>query len=70
MLFVSIILNFHKWPNSRQKRLILKKLKVQGLKKTNTVKSFKIWLFEWSGGGLKPSYRAKNICKGLKNFPI
>ena len=28
-----IILNFHKWPNSRQKRLILKKLKVQGLKK-------------------------------------
>ena len=63
-----VIIKFHHWPNSKQHKSIVKRLKATGLKKTKSIKSFQTVLFSWSKGGLKPSKLGKKACKKLKGF--
>ena len=42
-----LILKFHRWPNEKEKVVILEKIKKAGLKKGVEVQRFKIWTFEW-----------------------
>lgn len=58
-----VIIKFHHWPNAKQQKEIIKRLKANGLKQTKSIRKFKAWLFEWSKGGLKSSGRANSICK-------
>ena len=64
-----VILKFHRWPDSKKKSLIFEELKKAGLKKTKTIKNFKIWLFAYSKG-LKPLPWALNACKRLPKMSI
>ena len=64
-----VILRFHRWPNSKRRRLIFKLLGKSGLKKTETIKSFKVWLFEWPEG-LRPVKKALEACENLPKMSI
>ena len=64
-----VILKFHRWPNSKKRRLIFKQLGKAGLKKTETIKSFKVWLFEWPKG-LRPVKKALEACENLPKMSI
>ena len=64
-----VILRFHRWPNSKRRRLIFKQLGKAGLKKTETIKSFKVWLFEWPEG-LRPVKKALEACENLPKMSI
>ncbi len=63
-----VILKFHRLPTAKQSRLILKKMKELGLKRTRIIKSFKIWLFQWPSD-LKPAQKAWDVCKSLSKIP-
>lgn len=63
-----VIIKFHHWPNSKQQKEIMERLKNSGLKKKRSIRSFKTWLFEWSEGGLKLSQRGERACKKLKGL--
>ena len=63
-----VIVKFHRWPNSKEQKEIIRKLKAASLKKTKSIRSFQTWLFEWSEGGLKPSSLGEIACKTLKGL--
>ena len=63
-----VIVKFHRWPNSKEQKEIIRKLKAASLKKTKSIRSFQTWLFEWSEGGLKLSRLGKEACKTLKGL--
>ena len=56
-----VIVKFHRWPNAKQRKEIIKRLKVSGLKKTKSIKSFQTQLFEWSEGSLKLSRQGESL---------
>ena len=62
-------MRFHRWPNSKKRRLIFKQLGKAGLKKTETIKSFKVWLFEWPKG-LRPVKKALEACENLPKMSV
>ena len=63
-----MIVKFHHWPNKKQRKEVVEKLKVSGLKKTKSIKSFEMQLFEWSEGGLQSSNLAERACNKLKDL--
>ena len=67
-----VIIRFHRWPKSKQRKEIINRLKAVGLKKTKSIKSFKAWVFDWSpivkGGRLMPSLEAERACQKLKDL--
>ena len=64
-----VIIKFHLWPNVKQQKEIVKRLKASGLKKTKSIRSFQTQLFEWSEGGLKLSGQGRELVKNLKVYP-
>ena len=65
-----VIIKFHLWPNAKQQKEIIRRLKASGLKKTKDIKSFKTQLFEWSDGSLKSYSSGEKTCQKLKNLSI
>ena len=72
-----IIIKFHRWPNAKLQKEIIKKLKSKGLKKTKTIKRFKIWMFDWediaknsSTLKLRSVEEALSACKTLPKLSI
>lgn len=63
-----VIIKFHRWPNAKQQKQIIRRLKLSGLKKTKSIRSFQTQLFEWSEGGLKLSKQGEKACKTLKGL--
>ena len=63
-----VIVKFHRWPNKKQRKEIINRLKVSGLKKTKSIKSFEIQLFEWLEGNLTASSLAERACNKLKDL--
>ena len=63
-----MIIKFHRWPNSKQQKEIIRRLKSSGLKKTKSIKNFNTWLFEWFKGDLKPSKLGEKTCKKLEKL--
>ena len=63
-----VIIKFQRWPNSTEQKKIIRKLQASDLKKTKSIRNFKIWLFEWSEEGLKPSRFGERACKTLKGL--
>ena len=63
-----IIIKFHRWPDAKQQKEIVKRLIASGLKQTKSIKSFETQLFEWKEGGLKPSQLGDKACKKLKDL--
>ena len=64
-----VILKFHHWPKGKQKKMLLKTLKVKGLTKQKVYRSFKMWIVNWPGS-LKPIEKALNVCKHLPQLSI
>ena len=72
-----IIIKFHRWPNAKLQKEIIKKLKAKGLKKTKTIKRFKVWMFDWEDIAKNPSTlklrsvkEALSACKDLPKLSI
>ena len=63
-----VIVKFHRWPDSKQQKEIVRRLKASGLKKTKSIRNVQTWLFEWSKEDLKPSGFAQSACKKLKDL--
>ena len=63
-----VIIKFHHWPNAKQQKEIIRRLKASGLKKTKSMRSFKTQLFEWSGGSLKFSRFGERACKKVEGL--
>ena len=56
-----LILKFHRWPNEKEKAVILKKMNKAGLKKESEVQRFKVWTFEWNKW--HKGAEAQKLCK-------
>ena len=65
-----VIIKFHYWPNAKQQKEIMERLKASGLKKTKSIRSFQTQLFEWSDGSLKSYSSGEKTCQKLKNLSI
>ena len=66
-----LIIKFNHWPNSKQQKEIVSRLKSSGLKKTKSIRGgFETQLFGWSEGGLKASHFGEKACKKLKDLSI
>ena len=60
-----VILAFHRWPDEKEKALIVKKLTKAGLKKKEEFQRFKSWVFEWPEW-----HKAMRAEKFVKSFPL
>ena len=63
-----VILKFHQFPTGKQTKLIYQELLKEGLKKDQTIKPFKIWIFKWPEGP-KTLQSATAVCRNLPNIP-
>ena len=63
-----VILAFHRWPNEKEKALLLKKLTKAGLKKKSELKRFKAWIFEWPEW--RKGEKAVQLCKKISALPF
>ena len=61
-----ILLSFHRWPHTLEKKLIINHLEKEGLVKKAKIERFKILFFEW------PEWRtvveAKRVCENLPHI--
>ena len=57
---------FHRWPNEKEKALIVKKLTEAGLKKKSEYKRDKTWVFRWPEW--HKAIDAKKLCKELSTL--
>ena len=58
-----VILAFHRWPNEKEKALLLKNLTKAGLKKKSELNRFKTWIFEWPEW--HKGQKAVQLCKKI-----
>ena len=62
-----VMLKFHRWPSSWEKKKFLKRLRSMGLKKKKVFKSFKMWAVNWPGP-LRTFDEALEVCGRLEDF--
>ena len=66
---VGVVIAFHQWPpDSHQANIIEEHLKTAGLEKTETIESFKAWVFSWPE--LMLHEKAIEVCKNLPEMAI
>ena len=63
-----VVVRFHLWPSTKQRKKVAEILRSQGLKRTRSIKDFKAQLFEWKEGGLKPSGQAERSCVRIRGL--
>ena len=63
-----VVVRFHRWPSTKQRKKVAGILRTQGLKRTRSIKDFKAQLFEWKEGGLKPSGQAEWACVRIRGL--
>lgn len=61
---IGIILAFHRWPDEDERRIILEKTTEAGLRKTNEIPRFKMWLFAWDEW--RKAAAAEKVCRSLQ----